>query len=83
MKQVKAPYRLQGKSWVGIAAEYRGTLPGNPCESHYLVLCILTDRVAISFTIAAPSESFANNEGLYRWLLQNHLEIVRIVRSDG
>jgi hypothetical protein len=28
LRQTKAPYQIKGKTWVGIAAEYTGTFPG-------------------------------------------------------
>lgn len=83
LKLVKHPYQLKGKSWVGTVAEYKGHFPSNLFESHYLVLCIVIDRVAISFTITAPVEVFVKNEPFYRWLLENQLKIAKVVYSEG
>jgi hypothetical protein len=82
LKSVKAPYQLQGKFGEGIAAEYRGVYPDNDFESHYLVLCILTKNVAVSFTITAPVKSFSKNEDLYRWLLVNQLDVYKVIKQS-
>lgn len=83
LKQVRAAYTLRGKTWEGTASEYQGAFPGNTFESHYLVLCILFNKTAISFTITAPVDAFKKNEALYRWLLINQLDIYKVVRVDG
>lgn len=69
------PFPLNGKSWTGIAAEYRGVFPGNNYQSHYLVLCLCTEKVVISFTVTAELNNYMANESLYRWLLAEKLVI--------
>jgi len=83
LKQVKVAYTLHGKAWEGIAAEYQGAFPGNPFESYYLVLCILKNKTAISFTITSPLDAFEKNEALYRWLLSNQLDVLKVVPVNG
>jgi len=75
LKQVIAPYELKGKGWSGIAAEYQGTFPNEDFETCYLVLCLKNGEIWISFTRVASAQTFAENEGLYRWLLQNQLTL--------
>jgi len=75
LRQVRAPYRLQGLDWgdrvQGIAADYRGTCPATGDYSHYLVLCMRSARSLVCLTVHAPAQVFEANEPLYRWLLQH------------
>lgn len=83
LRQVREPYHLQGLGWEGhvqgIAADYRGTVPGNGAGngvySHYLVLCLRSARSLVCLTIQAPAAVFDANEPLYRWLLQRQLDV--------
>ena len=79
LSPVKAPYAFSGASWNGIAAEYRGIFSETEDESHYLVLCLRTDKSVISFTISTLTEVFVENEALYRWLLETQLDFVEVV----
>lgn len=79
LHQLKAPYTFNGASWTGIAAEYGGVFPDTEEESHYLVLCLMTEKSVISFTITAQTEAFVENEALYRWLLETQLDFVEVV----
>jgi hypothetical protein len=76
--QIKAPYQVKGAGWIGRAAEYQGTFPGRDYESRYLVLCLVTDRGLISFTVTASVAEFAAHEALYRRLLEQHTHVYRI-----
>lgn len=75
LKQVIAPYELKAGGWSGIAAEYQGKFPNEEFETRYLVLCLKNGEIWISFTLVASARTFAENEGLYRWLLQNQLTL--------
>ncbi len=70
------PYAVQGTSWSGIASEYQGHFRQGSVKSHYLVLCLRTEQRVISFTITANAEVFAENRSVYRWLLENKLELL-------
>lgn len=80
LREVKAPYPFEGVSWTGIVAEYRGYFPQCDYESHYLVLCLRTEKMVISFTITATIQAFTENEAFYRWLLQRKVRILEMVR---
>jgi hypothetical protein len=80
LSQVKAPYSATGINWTGIAAEYRGIFPDVEEKSHYLVLCLHTEKMVISLTVTAQADLFAQNEALYRWLLEKQLDMVEVIR---
>lgn len=80
LRRVRDPAPVQGNSWQGIAAEYRGVFPEEAHESHCLVLCIADSDSLISFTVVAETEVFAENETLYRWLTERQLDRVEVVR---
>lgn len=73
MKRLCPPYPVSGNGWQGIAIECRGTFPDDDKESHYLVLCLLSEQRLISFTITASIEAFQANEALYRDILKSRL----------
>lgn len=73
MKRLCPPYPVSGNGWQGIAIECRGTFPGDDKESHYLVLCLLSEQRLISFTVTASVEAFRENEALYRDVLKSRL----------
>ncbi|SFV01855.1 hypothetical protein [Pseudoduganella namucuonensis] len=79
MRQVRGPYALKGADWgarvQGIAAEYRGILPGTNEYSHYLVLSLRTELSLVCLTLGARAAAFDANEALYRWLLENQLDV--------
>lgn len=75
LRRTKAPYEMNGIDWSGIAAEYQGTFPQRDDKSHYLVLCLRSEKIVFSFTVLAKVDVFAANEALYRWLLQSQLHI--------
>lgn len=83
LREVKAPCEMKGVAWTGIVAEYLGIFPESEYESHYLVLCLQSDRVVISFTITAHVEIFAEHEPLYRWLLQNQLDLYQVKKISN
>lgn len=83
LRPVTAPYEMKGVAWTGIAAEYRGVFPGNDYETYYLVLCLRTDELTISFTIAARNGAFEKNHALYYWLLRRQLDIYKVERVSA
>jgi hypothetical protein len=82
LRRVKAPYELQCPAGTGVAAEYRGVFPQTDYETHYLVLCLVRGTLALSFTVSARSEVFGRQEALYRWLLQNQLDIYELRKAE-
>lgn len=61
----------------GHANDYQGVFPGTDVMRHYLVLCLRTDEMVISFTITASVAAFIEHEASYRWLLK-HLAIYKV-----
>lgn len=82
LREIKPPYEMQGATWSGVVAEYQGIFPDKGYESHYLVLCLCTDQLVISFTITADKKIFVMHEALYRWLLQKQLSVFRLIESQ-
>ncbi|MFZ6756310.1 hypothetical protein ACO0K9_03755 [Undibacterium sp. Ji50W] len=80
LREVRGPYPFKAKTWANFAAEYEGRFPEKNEDSRYVVLCMHTDKMLISFTVVANAKVYAANEALYTWLLQNHLEIYDVIR---
>lgn len=78
LSQTVPPCELQGVAWKGIVAEYQGVAPGAESKVHYLVLCLRTDEVVVSFTITSDVNSFVENEKFYKWLLTTQLDIYKV-----
>jgi hypothetical protein len=78
LKAIKAPYAVEGVDWSGLAAEFQGTFPDRDYQSHYLVLCLCSEKVLVSFTVTARVAAFAENEAFYRWLLQTQLALYQV-----
>lgn len=85
LKQIKAPCEVKGAGWTGIAAQYQGSFAGRDYESRYLVLCLVTERVLISFTVTARIPEFTANEALYRWLLEHQTHVYQVgkIQADA
>lgn len=73
---------MNGNGWQAIATECRGTFPGDDKESHYLVLCLLSEQRLISFTITASVETFRTNEALYRDTLKSRLLLMQALETS-
>ncbi|PRC93891.1 hypothetical protein [Solimicrobium silvestre] len=73
LEMVCEPYQVNGANWIGFAAEYEGTFPGNDYVSRYLVLCFCQGVNLISFTITARRDKFEENVELYNWIIKNAL----------
>jgi len=82
LQQCKSPYRLHGRSWTGIAAEYQGMKNGESEDTHYFVICLVVSNMLISFSIITTASVFSRNEALYRWLIENRLDIYKWVRME-
>jgi len=80
LRQVRAPYQLEAKSHPGIAAEYQGRFPGADEESRHLVLCLSTKQFLVSVTLTVRAAALSENEALYRWLLQEQLDLYKVER---
>jgi hypothetical protein len=80
LKCVRTPYGIKGRNVGGIASEYQGVFPDSGSNRHYLVFCLCTDKMVISFTITALVEVFAEQEAFYRWLLQTQLDVYKVQR---
>jgi TPR repeat protein len=83
MRQVRAPYAVNGTAGEGIAAEFTGIFPDNEAPSYFLVLCLLTETVAISFTVTASVPGFESRQELYRNLIENNLQVYDVINTGG
>lgn len=81
LKLVRDSYGVTGNHGGGIAKEYQGVFPSSGLNRHYLLLCLRTDRMVISFSITASLEVFSKQEAFYRWLL-TRLDIYQVVSKQ-
>lgn len=76
---LRGPYPLSGAGWGGrvqaLGSDYRGTLPGMDGDSHYLVLCLRTERSLVWLTLEASAADFDAHAPLFQWLLEHQLDV--------
>jgi tetratricopeptide (TPR) repeat protein len=76
LKPCGAPYSLRTAAGTAIAAEFRGTVPGEPGPTHQLVLCLCPKGAVASLNFTASAADYERHEALYQWLLRTQLRLV-------
>lgn len=77
LKAYREPYILETAAGLGIAAEFRGTVPGDAEPTHQLILCLRPEAGFVSFSITSTVDDFERHQALYQWLLRTQLRLLK------
>lgn len=75
LKAYREPYTLETAAGIGIAAEFRGTVPGDREPTHQIILCLRPQAGFVSFSITSTVDDFERHQVLYQWLLRTQLRL--------
>lgn len=75
---IRPPYSMQGANWTGVACEFVGRFPKRDEASRYLVLCLHSESMLLSLTLAVPCQVFEQHEAFFRWLLASQVELYQV-----